>query len=109
MAINPNNAARPLREAEELARQDINRLIRLQARLHRFYLQACNGPELTENDKADQTMLEENITGMMAGYGLAVEFNSDPRGNPVFVFEEGRVEYDRQPCNDIGGRGWAIW
>lgn len=92
----------------ELVEKDIARLIRLQSRLHRFYLQACNGPQLNECDLRDEKMLEDNIEGLFNGYGLHVEFNSDPRGNPVFI-HDGSPEGKREPNNDMGQRGWAIW
>jgi hypothetical protein len=89
--------------------KDIDSLIRLQNKLHKLYLQACNGPELTWLDKEHQRRLEVRIQALIAGFGLAVTFNDDPRGHPVYIHEEGKAEEDRQPCNDQGGRGWAIW
>lgn len=67
---------------------DTLKLVRAAKALHRLYEAACNG-ELTKRQRASQKTLQANVERLLGTYGLTCEHQTDPRGAPVTILENG--------------------
>lgn len=89
-------------------KRDAATLQRLANKLRRYALQGTNGPPMTDKDTQQVAKLEDKVTTILNGYGLAAEFNDDPRGFAVYIHKPGIAHRDRMPNNDLGQRGLGI-